>query len=145
MVAIAAEGSNLAAPPAQIHRAGVPAGTMHKPLLDIAGKYPILAHVNHHIFGCHFPTSTRMSVLGVQNRQAGHDLWFDEIISEGCRERRNGSDYSMKTQTRVWQVSTLQKEDDCGQSQRGVWSPFRRIRARHCGVGGFACSFDGRR
>jgi hypothetical protein len=47
---------------------------MHKPLLDMAGKYPILANVNHHIVGRHFPTSTRMSVLGAQNRQAGPDV-----------------------------------------------------------------------
>jgi hypothetical protein len=118
---------------------------MHKLLLDMAGKYPILANVNHHIVGRHFPTSTRMSVLGAQNRQVRPDLWFEKPFSEGCRERRDGSDYSMKTQTRVWQVSTPQKEDDRGQSQRGVSSPFRRIRALDRGVGGLACAFDGRR
>jgi len=57
-----------------------------------------------------------MSVLGAQNRQAGPDLWFDKLFSEGCRERRDGSDYSMKTQTRVWQISTPQQEDDRGKA-----------------------------
>jgi hypothetical protein len=65
---------------------------MHKPLLDIAGKYPLLANVNHHILGRHFPTSTRMSVLGAQNRQVGMICGLKKNISEGCRERRDGSD-----------------------------------------------------
>jgi hypothetical protein len=54
---------------------------MHKPLLDMAGKHPILANVNHHIVGRHFQASTRMSVLGAQNRQAGTDLWSEKLFS----------------------------------------------------------------
>jgi hypothetical protein len=49
---------------------------LHKPLPDIASKYPFLANVNHHVVGRHFPTSTWMSVLGAQNRQAGFGSWF---------------------------------------------------------------------
>jgi hypothetical protein len=55
---------------------------MHKPLLDIAGKYPLLANVNHHILGRHFPTSTRMSVLGAQNRQSGPEFVVWKNISQ---------------------------------------------------------------
>ncbi len=38
--------ANLAAPPAVVHGSGILAGTLHKPLLDIAGKYPVLANIN---------------------------------------------------------------------------------------------------
>jgi len=51
----ATEGPNLAAPPAAVKLAGVAAGTLHKPLLHMAGMHPILANVKHHIFGRHFP------------------------------------------------------------------------------------------
>jgi hypothetical protein len=65
-----------------------------------------------------------------------------KTFSERCRERRDGSDYSMKAQTRVWQAIPPNKEEKRGQSQQSVWSPFRRIRALHCGVGGLTCRFD---
>jgi hypothetical protein len=71
----------LAALRAAVHGVAGPPQTLHKPLLDIASKYPALAIVNYHIVGRHFPTSTRMSVLGEKNRQAGPDLSFKESFS----------------------------------------------------------------
>jgi hypothetical protein len=58
-----------------------PTQTLHKPLLDIASKYPVPANVNYHIVDRHFPTSTRMSVLGEKNRQAGSDLSSQKSFS----------------------------------------------------------------
>jgi hypothetical protein len=66
----------LAALRAADHGVAGPTHTLHKPLLDIASKYPVLANVNYRIVGRHFPTSTRMSVPGKKNRQAGSDLSF---------------------------------------------------------------------
>jgi hypothetical protein len=43
-----------------------------------------------------------MSVLGEKNRQVGPDFSLKNIF-EGCRKRRDGSDYPMKAQIRVWQ------------------------------------------
>jgi hypothetical protein len=71
----------LAALRAAVHGGAGPTQALHKPLLDIARKYPVLANVNHHIVGRHFPTSTCMSVLGDKNRQAGSDLWLKKIFS----------------------------------------------------------------
>jgi hypothetical protein len=74
IIAIATECSNLAALRAADHGVGGPTRTLHIPLLDVASKYPVLANVNYHIVGRHFPTSTRMSVLREKNRQTRSDL-----------------------------------------------------------------------
>jgi hypothetical protein len=100
IIAIATECSNLAALRAAVHGVAGPPQTLHNPLLDIASKYPVLANVNYHIVGRHFPTSTRMSVLVKKNRQAGSDLSLKNLF-QGCREHCDGYDYLMKTQTRV--------------------------------------------
>jgi hypothetical protein len=92
IIAVAAEGANLAAARAVVHRIAGPSETLHKTPLHIAGQHPVLANVNYHIVRRHFTTSTRMSVLGEKNRQAGPDFWSKNLF-EGCRERRNGSDY----------------------------------------------------
>jgi hypothetical protein len=113
IIAIATECSNLAALRAADHGVAGSTQSLHKPLLDIASKYPVLANVNYHIVDRHFPTSTRMSVLDEKNRQTGSDLSLKNFW-RACRERRDGSDYPMKTQTRVWQVSASQKEKDRG-------------------------------
>jgi hypothetical protein len=39
-----------------------------------------------------------MSIPGAQNRHAGPDLLCKKNLFQECRERRDGSDYSMKTQ-----------------------------------------------
>ena len=80
IVAIAPERANLPALSAVVEGAGVPAGTLHKPLLHMAGKHPILANVNHHIFGRHFPTSTLTSVQGAGNRQSEADFCFEKYF-----------------------------------------------------------------
>src|SRR5438477_11937735 len=41
-----------------------------------------------------------MSVLGTKNRQVEFCYWAKNLF-DGCRERRNGSDYPLKTQTRA--------------------------------------------
>jgi PhnB protein len=107
---------------------------MHEPLLDMAGKDPILANVNHYIVARHFPTSTRMSILSASNRQAAPICGLKRIFAKGCRERRDGSDYSMKTQNRVWQANTPQRRTS--ESKADEVSPFRGIRALHRGLGG---------
>src|ERR1700753_4446610 len=61
----------LAAPRARVHGAPPPSEALHKPLLDVARKRPILTNVYHHIAGRHFPTSTYKSILGGENGQAG--------------------------------------------------------------------------
>jgi len=77
LIAIAAVGSNLAAECAR--RVAGPHQSLHKLLLDIAGQHPVLANVNYHIVGRHFPTSTGMSVLGEKNRQARRDFCLKNI------------------------------------------------------------------
>jgi hypothetical protein len=81
IIAIATECPNLAALRAAVHGVAGPTQTLHKPLLDIASKYPVLANVNYHIVGRHFPTFTRMSVLDKKNRQAGSDLSLKKSFS----------------------------------------------------------------
>jgi len=80
-MAIAAEGSNMAAARAVVHRIAGPTLTVHKAPLHIAGPHPVLANVNYHIVRRHFPTSSRMSVLGKKTRQAGPDFWLKIIFS----------------------------------------------------------------
>jgi PhnB protein len=57
-----------------------------------------------------------MSVLAVQNRQAGRDFWFEEIILGGCRERCDGSDYSMKAQTGLGRQELRKRRSTVGQA-----------------------------
>jgi hypothetical protein len=93
-----------------VHRiAGTGPPPLHEPLLDIAGQHPVQANVNHHIVGRHFLTSACMSVLGEKNRQVRPDFSLKDIF-EGCRKRRDGSDYPMKAQIRVWQVISSERE-----------------------------------
>jgi hypothetical protein len=113
IIAIATECWNLAALCAADHGVAGPTHTLHKPLLDIASKYPVLGIVNYRIVGHHFPTSTRMSVLGEKIDRLGLICRLENLFW-GCRERRDGSDYPMKTQARVWQVCASQKENDRG-------------------------------
>lgn len=62
-------------------------------------------------------------------------------IPQQCRERRPGSDYPMKAQIRLCEASSSPKGDHREQNPKAIASPFRRIRALHGGVSGFARSF----
>jgi len=84
-----------------------------------------------------------MSVLGEKNRQVRPDFSLKNIF-EGCRERRDGSDYPMKVQIRVWQVTSSYGERSWAK-QLTYLGAVSLVRSLRCGIGGFTGAFDGRR
>jgi len=84
IVTIAAEGSNLAATPSAVQEVGGPTQTLHKSLLDVAGKHPVLANINHQFVGRHFqfPTVCRFTTVEIDKGEP--DLFY--FFSGRCRE-----------------------------------------------------------
>src|SRR5579863_2111755 len=53
-----------------------------------------------------------ISILYIMARRSSAANLSLNFLDKRCREYRSGSDYSMKTQTRVWQVKSPHEEDD---------------------------------
>jgi hypothetical protein len=85
IVTIAAEGSNLAAGRARVQEVGGPTQTLHKPLLDVAGKHPVLANINYQFVRRHFysPTVCRFTTAKIDRWRPDLFLYF---FPNRCRE-----------------------------------------------------------
>jgi hypothetical protein len=77
-----------------------------------------------------------MSVLGEKNRQVGPDCSLKNIF-EGCRKRRDGSDYPMKAQIRVWPSHQFRRRAILGTATELSRRRFVQFRSLRCGIGGF--------
>jgi len=76
-----------------------------------------------------------MSVLGEKNRQVGPDFSAKNIF-EGCRKRRDGSDYPMKAQ--IWGLASKQFSRRTIMGKATELSRRRFVdSALRCGIGSF--------